>query len=83
MYLFLSIAANTDSKNDGTFKVPTGVDEATVETHDEMPQMPNLGGLGDMLKNVDIDSMMKNMDLGAMGNMMKGIYNIFDLIFCF
>ena len=68
-------APNADSKNDGTFRVPTGDDDATVETADEMPQMPNLaGGLGDMLKNVDIDSMMKNMDLGSIGNMMKGMY---------
>ena len=65
-------AQKTESKNDGTFKVPGADDDATVETADEMPQMPNLGGLGDMLKNVDIDSMMKNMDLGAIGNMMKG-----------
>ena len=58
----------TDSKNDGTFKVP-GSEDATVEDVDDGPRMPNIG---DMLKNVDVDSIMKNMDLGAMGNMMKG-----------
>ena len=50
------------------------MDDATVEDEEEGPRMPNLGGLdlGDMLKNVDIDSIMQNMDLGAVGDMMKG-----------
>ena len=69
--LFIFHSGNpTDSKNDGTFKVP-GSEDATVEDVDDGPRMPNIG---DMLKNVDVDSIMKNMDLGAMGNMMKGKY---------
>ena len=50
-----------------------GSEDATVEDVDDGPRMPNIG---DMLKNVDVDSIMKSMDLGAMGNMMKGKYRL-------
>ena len=52
-----------------------GFEDATVEDVEEGPKMPNLGGLdiGDMLNNVDVNSIMENMDLGAMGDMMKGM----------